>query len=87
MRTYTLPTLQIGKVAEGDRICCARCGYAIAVPGGPWKQAAIVREIPTDQLVDELETGEPAETICGSLSVPAADRCSTSKRLCQVNRF
>ncbi len=75
MTTYTSPTLQICTLAEGDRICCARCGYALAFPGSAWKQATIVRESPTDDLAGETATGEPAETIlrqfvcrgCGSL--------------------
>jgi acetone carboxylase gamma subunit len=75
VRTYTSPTLQIRTLPEGNRICCARCGYALAHPGLAWKQATIVREIPTDELSGEVVTGEPAETIlrqficrgCGSL--------------------
>jgi acetone carboxylase gamma subunit len=75
VRTYTSPTLQIRTLAEGDRICCARCEYALGVPGSGWKTAAIVREIPTDELAGETITGEPAETVirqfacrgCGSL--------------------
>jgi acetone carboxylase gamma subunit len=75
MSTYASPTLQIRRLPEGDRICCARCGYALACPGQPWKQATIVREIPTDELAKETMTGEPAETVlrqfvcrgCGSL--------------------
>src|SRR5262245_20783462 len=58
MSTYTSPTLQIRRLPEGDRICCARCGYALAYPGRPWKQATIVCEIPTDELVKQTITGE-----------------------------
>jgi acetone carboxylase gamma subunit len=75
VKTYTSPTLQIATLADGDRICCARCGYALAQPGGPWKQATIIREVSTDELTREPSTGEPAETVlrqfvcrgCGAL--------------------
>jgi acetone carboxylase gamma subunit len=72
---YTSPTLQLKRFDEGERICCARCGYVLARPGESWKKSSIVREIPTDQLVGEMVTGGPAETLlrqfacrgCGSL--------------------
>lgn len=75
MKTYSSPTLQICSLADGDKVCCARCGHAIVNVGLPWKMATIVREIPTDELVGELIVGDPAETIvrqfvcrgCGSL--------------------
>ena len=63
MKTYTSPTLQVRTLADGERICCARCGHALAPPGLPWKQATLVHEIPTDELAGEMATGEPAETV------------------------
>jgi acetone carboxylase gamma subunit len=75
VRTYISPTLQIRRIADDDKICCTRCGYALAGVGSAWKQAAIVRETPTDELVNEMLTDTRAETVlrqfvcrgCGSL--------------------
>lgn len=70
MRLYTSPTLQICSLADGDKICCVRCGYALGNVGSSWKINSLICEIPTESFAKEHVTGEPAETllrqfICG----------------------
>jgi acetone carboxylase gamma subunit len=63
MKPYTLPTLLVRGFPDGDRICCARCGQSLGPTGSSWKSAAILREIPTDSLSFEPNSGEPGETL------------------------
>jgi acetone carboxylase gamma subunit len=75
MRRSISPTLDIREVAGSDKICCTRCGYALAPVGKSWKFASVVSETPTEVLAYEPTTGDPAETIlrmfvccgCGAL--------------------
>jgi acetone carboxylase gamma subunit len=39
--------------AANGRICCIRCGFALADVGKPWKEAANMRELNTDALQPE----------------------------------
>jgi acetone carboxylase gamma subunit len=69
------PKLEIRIVGGNSEICCTGCGYVLAPSGQPWKQSAIVSEMPTEELAYEVATGSPAETIlrlficrgCGTL--------------------
>ena len=69
------PKLGIRAIAGSNKICCTGCGQVLGLSGHPWKQAAIVREMPTEKLVHETATGDPADTIlrlfvcrgCGAL--------------------
>ncbi|MGE5147466.1 MAG: acetone carboxylase subunit gamma [Candidatus Eiseniibacteriota bacterium] len=40
------PTLEIRATADGDRVCCSKCGAALVPAGQPWKPAAALDESP-----------------------------------------
>ena len=40
------PTLEIRATAQGDRVCCSKCGAALVPAGQPWKTAAALDESP-----------------------------------------
>jgi acetone carboxylase gamma subunit len=40
------PTLDIRATAQGDRVCCSKCGAALVPAGRPWKPAAALDESP-----------------------------------------
>jgi acetone carboxylase gamma subunit len=40
------PTLDIRTTAEGERVCCSKCGAALVPAGQPWKPAASLDETP-----------------------------------------
>lgn len=40
------PTLEIRATAQGDRVCCSKCGAALVPAGQPWKTAAALDEQP-----------------------------------------
>jgi acetone carboxylase gamma subunit len=40
------PTLDIRTTAEGECVCCSKCGAALVPAGQPWKPAAALDETP-----------------------------------------
>jgi acetone carboxylase gamma subunit len=68
------PTLEIRHTADGAKICCRGCGYALAPAGQPWKASSAISELPTDRLGGTIDSSAAATVVrlfacrgCGAL--------------------